>query len=85
MCVLHLVFKTKWVVSILLTLATNLLYTVFSTTSLFTTSLSLLKSTETGFNLCYLFASVFKLAIFDFSSKLEVSVPVAFFRSVFVA
>ena len=47
----YLVFKTNLLVSILFTLAINLSYTVFLTTSFFTTSLSLLKSTGTGTNL----------------------------------
>ena len=47
----YLVFKTNPLVSILFTLATNLSYAVFLTTSFFTTSLSLLKSTGTGANL----------------------------------
>ena len=48
----------------LFTSATNLSYTVFLTTSFFTTSLSLLKSTGTGTNLLIsnLSTSVFKLA-----------------------
>ena len=47
----------------------------------FTTSLSLLKSTETGANLSLssLSTLVFKLAKFGFSAKLEVSIPVASF------
>ena len=48
--VFYLVFNTKSLVSILFTFATNLSYTVFLTTSFFTTSLSLLKSTGTGTN-----------------------------------
>ena len=47
--VLYLVFKTNQLVSILFTLATSLSYSVFLTTSFFTTSLSLLKSTRTGY------------------------------------
>ena len=67
-----LVFKTNRLVSKLFTLASNLSYTVFLTT-FFTTSLSLLKSTGTVFNLStsILFTSVFKLAKFDFSAKLK--------------
>ena len=59
----------------------------FLTTSFFTTSLSLLKSTETGANLSMsnLSTSVFRLAKFVFSAKFEVSTCVTFFRSVFVA
>ena len=50
------------------TLATNLPYSVFLTTSFFTTSLSLLKSTGTGANLSISNSStsVFKQAKFDF-------------------
>ena len=47
----YVVFKTNPVVSMLFTFSTNLLYSVFLTTSFFTTSLSLLKSTGTGVNL----------------------------------
>ena len=70
----------------LFTFAVNLSYTVFLTT-FFTTSLSLLKSTGTGTNLSIsnLSTSVFKLAKFDFRATLEVSIPVASFRSAFVA
>ena len=62
----YLVFKTNPLVSILFTLATNLSYTVFLTTSFFTASLSLLKSTGTGINssISNLSTSVFKLAKF---------------------
>ena len=47
----YLVFKTNRLVSILFTSATNLSYTVFLTTLLFTTLISLLKSTGSVFNL----------------------------------
>ena len=79
----YLVFKTNPLVSILLTLS----YKVFLTTSFFTTTLNLLKSTGTGTNLSIsnLFTSVFKLPKFYFSAKLEVSIPVASFTSAFVA
>ena len=71
----------------LFTLATNLSYSVFLATSFFTTSLRLLKSTETGANLSIssLSTSVFKLAKFDFSAKLLTSTCDIFFKSVFVA
>ena len=46
--VLQLVFNTKWLVSILFTLVTNLLYSVFLTTSFFTTLLNLLTSLGIG-------------------------------------
>ena len=74
-------------VSILFTLATNLSYTVFLTTSFLTTLLSLLKSAETVFNLStsILFTSVFKLTKSNFATNLEVSILVAFFKSAFVA
>ena len=54
------------------TLATNLSYTVFLTTSFLITSLNLLKSTGTGANLSIsnLCTSVFKLANFDFNAKI---------------
>ena len=62
------------------TFAANLLYTVFLATSFFTTSLSLLKLTGTGANLSMsnLSSSVFRLAKFVFSAKLEVSTYVTF-------
>ena len=49
--------------------------------------LSLLKSTGTVFNLStsILSTSAFKLAKSDFAANLEVSTPVAFFKSAFVA
>ena len=83
----YLVFKTNPPVSILFTLATNLSNAVFLATSFFTTSLSLLKSTGTGTNLSIsnLSTSVFKLAKFDFSAKLEVSTCEIYLISVFVA
>ena len=54
---------------------TNLLYSIFSTTSFLTTLLNLAKSTETVFNLPASISSisVFKLAKFDFSAKLLTS------------
>ena len=77
----------KPVVSMLFTLATNLPYLVFLTTSFFTTSLSLLKSIGTGVNLPIysLSTSVFKLAKLDFSTKLLTSTCVTFLKSVFAA
>ena len=56
----------------------------FLATSFFTTSLSLLKSTETSTNLSIsnLSTSVFKLAKFDFNAKLEVSICEIFLISV---
>ena len=56
-------------------------------TAFLTTSLNLLKPTGTGASLSMsdLSTSVFKLAKFVFSAKLEVSICVIFFKSVFVA
>ena len=64
----------------LFTLATNLSFTVFLTTSFLLTSLNLLKSAGTGTNLLIssLSTSVFRLAKCVFSAKLEVSTCVAF-------
>ena len=75
----YLVFKTNRLVSILFTWAANLSYTVFLTNSLFTTLLSLLKSTGTVFNLStsILSISAFRLAKSDFDAKLDLSTPVA--------
>ena len=83
----YLIFKTNPLILILSTLETNLLYTSFLTTSVFTTSLNLLKSTETGANLSIsnLSTSVFKLAKFVFNAKLEVSTCEIFVMSASVA
>ena len=83
---LYLGFGTKSLESILSTFATNSSYTVFLTTLFFTTSLSLLKSTGTGANLSMsnLSTSVFKLAKFVFSVKLELSICEIFSMSVCV-
>ena len=61
--------------SILFTLVTNLSYSVFLTTSCFTTLLDLLKSAGTVFSLSVsnLPTSVFRFAKFVFNAKLEVS------------
>ena len=82
-----LLFKTNPLVSILFTFATNLSETVFLTTSLFTTLLSLLKSTGKVFNLSTTIfsTSAFNLAMFDFNPRLNDSILVACFKSVFVA
>ena len=71
----YLVFKTNALVAILFALTTDLSYTVFLTTSFFTTSFSLLKPTGTDANLSIsnLSISVFKQAKFDFNPKREVS------------
>ena len=73
--------------SILLIFATSLSYTVFLTTSFFTISLSLLKSTGTGINLSIynLSTSAFKLAKSDFAANLDASIRGVFFKSAFHA
>ena len=83
----YLVFKTNPLMSISFTSSTNLSYTTFLTTPFFTTSLSLLKSTGTGTNLSISnwSTSAFKLNKSDFAASLDVSIPVAFFKSIFVA
>ena len=69
------------------TFVTNLLYSVFLTTSFFTKLLNLAKSLGNGVNLSIsnLSTSVFKLAKFAFDAKLLTSTCVIFFRSTFVA
>ena len=81
----YLVFKTYPLVSILFTFGTNLSYTVFLTTSLFTSNS--IKSTGAVFNLLtsILSTSAFKRAKSDFDANLDVSTPVAFFNFPFVA
>ena len=71
----------------LFTLATNLLYSVFLTTSFFITLLYLAKPLGTGVNLSIsnLSTSVFRLAKFAFSAKPLTSTCDTFFKSVFVA
>ena len=68
-------YNSKLLVSILSSFATNLSYTIFLTTSFFTRSLNLLKSTGTGTNLSTsnLSTLLFKLAKFVFNANLEVS------------
>ena len=68
------VFKTNALVSILFILAINLSYTVYLTTSLLTTLLSLLKSTGTVFHLSTYILSIFafRLDKSDFAANLEV-------------
>ena len=82
----YLVLERKFVVSILSTFVTNLLYSVFLITSFLTTLLNLAKSTGTVFNLSasILSTSVFKLAKFYFSAKLLTSTCDTFFKSAFV-
>ena len=69
------------------TFVTNLLYSIFFTTSILARSDNLLKSTGTGTSLSIsnLSTSVFKLAKFDFSAKLLTLTCDRFFKSVFVA
>ena len=64
----------------LFTFAANLSYTVFLTTSFFTTSLSLLKSTGTGANLpmSNLSTSVFRLAKFVLVQNLKYQLVLIF-------
>ena len=83
----YLVLKTKFVVSIPFTFVTNLLYSVFLTTSCFTTLLNLDKSLGTVFNLSLsiLSTSVSKAAKLVFDTKLLTSTWATFFKSVFVA
>ena len=83
----YVVFKTNFVVSILSTFPTNLFYSVFLTTSCFTTLLNLTKSLGTGVNLSIsnLSTSVLKLAKFVFDAKLLTSTCLIFFKSVFIA
>ena len=83
----YLVFKKNPLISILFTLAANILYTVFLTTSFFTTLLTLLKSTGTGTNLTIsnFSISTFKLAKSDLADSFDASISVAIFKSVFVA
>ena len=73
-------FITNPVVSILFTFVTNLLHSVFLTTSFFTTLLNLAKSSGTGvhFAMTNLSYSVFKLARFVFDAKLLTSTCVTF-------
>ena len=75
-------FKKSPVVSMLLTLAINLSYKVFLTTSFFTTLLSFAKLLGTGVNLSIsnLSTSVFKPAKFDFSANLQTSKCATFFK-----
>ena len=72
--------------SILITFAFNLSYTVFLTTSLFTIFLSFLKLTGTIFHLPISILSIpdFNLAKFDFNATLHVSNHVSPFKSAFV-
>ena len=73
--------------STVLIFATNLSYKVFLTTSFFSISVSLLKSTGTGINLSIynLSTSAFKLAKSGFAANLDVSIRGVFFKSAFHA
>ena len=62
---LYLVFNPESLVSVLSTFATNLLYTVFLTTSFVTTLFNLLTSSGRGFNLSIL------IYLLQFLSKLN--------------
>ena len=64
-----------------------MLYSIFFTTSFFTTSDNLFKFTGMGTSLSIsnLSTSVFKLGKFDFSEKLLTLTCDTFFKSVFVA
>ena len=70
----------------LFSFVTTLSYSVFLTTSVFTTLLTFPKSLGTGVNLSIssLSSSVFRLANFDFTVKLLTSTCDTFFKSVFV-
>ena len=76
----YLVFKTNYVVSILSTFVTKLLYSVFLILSFFTTLLNIAKSlgTTVNFTMSNLSTSVFKLARFVFDAKLLTSTCVTF-------
>ena len=69
------------------TLVANLLYTVFLIKSLSTKTTDLLKSVGTVFGLptSILSTSAFNLAKSNFAAKLDVSTPVALFKSTFDA
>ena len=71
----------------LFTFVTNLSYTVFLTTPFLTTLLNLIKSVGRDFNLStsILANSAFRQAKSDFAGNLDVSIPVVFFKSNFVA
>ena len=81
----YLVFQIKPLASISFTVATSSSCTVYLTTSLLTTLFGLLKSTATVFSFSISISiSAFSLAKFDFNSRLDVSIPVAFFNLAFV-
>ena len=81
----YLVFQIKPLASISFTVAASSSCTVYLTTSLLTTLFGLLKSTATFFSFSIsILISAFSLAKFDFNSRLDVSIPVAFFNLAFV-
>ena len=82
--ILFVSYLRNALVSTLFTLATNLSYITFLTTSFFNTSLSLFKSRGTfaNWSISYLSTSVFKIATFDFNAKLEVPTCDIYFISV---
>ena len=82
----YLVFQIKPLASISFTFATSSSCTVYLTASLLTKLFGLLKSTATvfSFSISILSISAFSLAKFDFNSRLDVSIPVAFFNLAFV-
>ena len=81
----YLVFQIKPLASISFTFATSSSCTVYLTTSLLTKLFGLLKSTATVFSFSIsILISAFSLAKFDFNSRLDVSIPVAFFNLAFV-
>ena len=84
---LYRVFKTNPLVSSVLALVADLLYISFSTTSLSTALLNLLKSVGIVFSLfiSILFTLAFKIAKSKFSAKLHVSTLAALFKSAFSA
>ena len=81
---------TNWLVSVIwkaLTFLASLSYSVFLTTSLFTTALSLIKLTGLVSNLSisYLPILSFKFPKSNFLANFDVSIPLAFFKSDFMA
>ena len=79
------VFKKNPVVSMLFTLETNLLYSVFLTASFLPHYLAKSLGTDVNLSISSLSTSVFRLAKSDFSAKLLTSTCDIFFKSVFVA
>ena len=77
-----IIFLTKSLVSVVLVASSS--YTMFVTTSFFTASLRLLKSTRVVSNLSISNVSIsdFNLAKSTFSENFDVSTPTAFLKSV---